>query len=45
MSGKDPESSSRLARMSDKTVGVFRIDNEIGKGSFATVYQGTHKVR
>ncbi|CZR58098.1 probable Serine/threonine-protein kinase ATG1 [Phialocephala subalpina] len=35
-------SSSRRSRTGDKVVGSFSIDNEIGKGSFATVYKGTH---
>lgn len=28
----------------DTTVGQFRIEDEIGKGSFATVYRGVEKV-
>ncbi|KAE8452481.1 Serine/threonine-protein kinase [Mollisiaceae sp. DMI_Dod_QoI] len=35
-------SSSRRSRTGDKVVGSFSIENEIGKGSFATVYKGTH---
>jgi len=28
----------------DTVVGAFRIGKEIGRGSFATVYQGVHLV-
>ncbi|KAK3374960.1 hypothetical protein B0H63DRAFT_261919 [Podospora didyma] len=37
-------SSRRAAKMSDDAVGQFVIDQEIGKGSFAQVYSGRHKV-
>ncbi|TVY60721.1 Serine/threonine-protein kinase ATG1 [Lachnellula suecica] len=36
-------SSSRRPRTGDKSVGSFTIEDEIGKGSFATVYRGKHK--
>jgi hypothetical protein len=39
-----PSSSSRRSRTGDTNVGSFRIEEEIGKGSFATVFRGTHKV-
>ncbi|KAH6672867.1 hypothetical protein B0J14DRAFT_482596 [Halenospora varia] len=38
-----PSSSSRRARTGDRVIGSFTIDEEIGKGSFATVFRGTHK--
>ncbi len=37
-------SSSRRARTGDDVVGQFIIGSEIGKGSFAQVYAGKHKV-
>lgn len=41
-----PSSSSlRRARAADDVVGQFIIGSEIGKGSFAQVYMGRHKVR
>ncbi|KAI1485085.1 hypothetical protein F5X96DRAFT_373337 [Biscogniauxia mediterranea] len=39
-----PSSSSRRARSGDDVVGQFIIGSEIGKGSFAQVYMGKHKV-
>ncbi|KAI1425998.1 hypothetical protein F5Y12DRAFT_316250 [Xylaria sp. FL1777] len=36
--------SSRRARSGDDVVGQFLIGSEIGKGSFAQVYMGKHKV-
>jgi serine/threonine-protein kinase ULK/ATG1 len=38
-------SSSRRAKGGDDVVGQFLIGSEIGKGSFAQVYMGKHKVR
>lgn len=38
-------SSSRRGRATDDVVGQFIIGAEIGKGSFAQVYMGRHKVR
>jgi hypothetical protein len=43
MSDRLPTSSSGRRRRDD--VGDFWVDGEIGKGSFATVYRGYHKVR
>ncbi|KAK0646666.1 hypothetical protein B0T16DRAFT_328304 [Cercophora newfieldiana] len=37
-------SSSRRAKPGDDAIGQFIIDQEIGKGSFAQVYSGRHKV-
>ncbi|KAI8628642.1 Serine/threonine-protein kinase ATG1 [Xylariaceae sp. FL1651] len=37
-------SSSRRAKTSDDHIGQFLIGSEIGKGSFAQVYMGKHKV-
>lgn len=37
-------SSSRRAKTGDDVVGQFIIGSEIGKGSFAQVYSGKHKV-
>ncbi|KAG9246152.1 hypothetical protein BJ878DRAFT_307377 [Calycina marina] len=38
-----PSSSARRSRTGDKTIGKFLIGEQIGKGSFATVYGGKHK--
>jgi serine/threonine-protein kinase ULK/ATG1 len=38
-------SSSRRLKSSDDVVGQFLIGSEIGKGSFAQVFMGKHKVR
>lgn len=43
MAAEPPPSSSSRRRAGDKVVGSFSIEDEIGKGSFATVYRGTHK--
>ncbi|KAK4456013.1 Serine/threonine-protein kinase ATG1 [Podospora aff. communis PSN243] len=40
----DRPSSSRRAKAGDDAIGQFIIDQEIGKGSFAQVYSGRHKV-
>jgi hypothetical protein len=37
-------SSRRTKPSSDDAIGHFVIDKEIGKGSFAQVYSGRHKV-
>lgn len=37
--------SSRRLKTGDDDVGQFLIGSEIGKGSFAQVYMGKHKVR
>jgi hypothetical protein len=37
-------SSKRTKPTSDDVIGNFVIDKEIGKGSFAQVYSGRHKV-
>lgn len=37
-------SSRRTKPSSDGAIGHFVIDKEIGKGSFAQVYSGRHKV-
>lgn len=46
MAARSPPSSSSAgrSRTGDKSVGSFTIENEIGKGSFATVYRGRHNV-
>lgn len=38
-------SSGRRRREGDASIGDFVIGGEIGKGSFAQVYSGYHKVR
>ena len=38
------QSSSRQAKPGSDVIGQFIIDEEIGKGSFAQVYAGRHKV-
>ena len=37
-------SASRRSKTSDHSIGQFLIGAEIGKGSFAQVYSGTHQV-
>lgn len=37
--------SSRSKTSSERTLGQFCVGREIGKGSFAQVYVGYHKVR
>lgn len=32
-------------KLGGRSIGQFAIDKEIGKGSFAQVYMGWHKVR
>jgi len=45
MAGRTSSSgSSRHARHNVDSIGQFVIDQEIGKGSFAQVYSGRHKV-
>lgn len=45
MSGRQASSSSsRRGGAGEITVGDFRVGDGIGKGSFATVYKGHHKV-
>ena len=41
----DRGSSSRRGKLGDESIGQFVIGAEIGKGSFAQVYLGKHKVR
>ncbi|KAJ2994742.1 hypothetical protein NUW58_g1471 [Xylaria curta] len=40
----EPRASSRRTKAGDAIVGQFLIGSEIGKGSFAQVYMGKHKV-
>ncbi|KAK4193595.1 Serine/threonine-protein kinase ATG1 [Podospora australis] len=46
MAGREGSSSSarRIKQPSDGSIGQFVIDREIGKGSFANVYAGRHKL-
>ncbi|CAG8957005.1 hypothetical protein HYFRA_00012485 [Hymenoscyphus fraxineus] len=47
MAERPPPSSSarrtRTVEKGDRTIGSFTIEEKIGKGSFASVYRGTHK--
>lgn len=45
MSSRQEEPSSGSRRSNGRTIGQFIMRNEIGKGSFAQVYLGWHKVR
>ena len=40
-----PSLSGGSRKASGRSIGQFVIDKEIGKGSFAQVYMGWHKVR
>ncbi|RFU73417.1 serine threonine- kinase [Trichoderma arundinaceum] len=44
-SQQDTSSLGSRRRSGGRNVGQFAIDKEIGKGSFAQVYMGWHKVR
>jgi hypothetical protein len=44
MATQSSASSSRRSKMGGTPVGQFKIEDEIGKGSFATVYRGVHRV-
>jgi serine/threonine-protein kinase ULK/ATG1 len=44
MASRVPSSSSRRPKTNEGAIGSFLIEREIGKGSFATVYRGTHAV-
>lgn len=44
MASRQEGTSSRGTRRSGRNIGSFVIDKEIGKGSFAQVYMGWHKV-
>lgn len=45
MASRQDGSSLGSRRSGGQNVGQFAIDKEIGKGSFAQVYMGWHKVR
>ncbi|KAJ6788441.1 hypothetical protein PWT90_10903 [Aphanocladium album] len=45
MASRQEGTSSHGSRKSSRSIGSFVIDKEIGKGSFAQVYMGWHKVR
>ena len=44
MSSRRDATSSGSSKSGERIVGQFTIDKEIGKGSFAQVYMGFHKV-
>jgi hypothetical protein len=44
MASRRDATSSGSQKSSGRIVGQFTIDKEIGKGSFAQVYMGFHKV-
>ncbi len=45
MSSRHNTPSHGSRKSSSRNIGQFIIDKEIGKGSFAQVYMGWHKVR
>ena len=45
MAASSSSSSARRPRAGDNAVGQFLVGEVIGKGSFAQVYLGRHKVR
>ena len=45
MASRQDGSSISSRRSNGRAIGQFVIDKEIGKGSFAQVYMGWHKVR
>ena len=45
MASRHDSSSQSSRRLAGRSIGQFIIDKEIGKGSFAQVYMGWHKVR
>lgn len=45
MASRQDGASSSSRKLAGRTIGGFAIDKEIGKGSFAQVYMGWHKVR
>lgn len=45
MASRQDASSVSSRRSGGRVIGQFSIDKEIGKGSFAQVYMGWHKVR
>lgn len=44
MADRPSSSTARRHKHGDDSIGNFYIDQEIGKGSFAQVYSGRHKV-